>query len=54
MPDDPAMVEYFLELGRKWPTEGFTCPWPEKILMDAKTKAPVDSKWKVARELGID
>jgi 4-hydroxy-3-polyprenylbenzoate decarboxylase len=39
----------------KWPTEAFTRPWPDEILMDAKTKALVDSKWKaLAKELGID
>jgi 4-hydroxy-3-polyprenylbenzoate decarboxylase len=36
---------------RKWPTEGFTRPWPDEILMDAKTKALVDKKWK---DLGIE
>jgi 4-hydroxy-3-polyprenylbenzoate decarboxylase len=36
---------------RKWSSEGFTRPWPDEILMDAKTKALVDKKWK---ELGID
>jgi 4-hydroxy-3-polyprenylbenzoate decarboxylase len=40
---------------RKWASEGFTRPWPDEILMDAKTKALVDSKWKaLARELGIE
>ena len=40
---------------RKWPTEGFTRPWPDEIVMDAKTKTLVDSKWKaLAKELGID
>jgi len=40
---------------RKWTTEGFMRPWPDEILMDEKTKALVDSKWKaLARELGID
>ena len=39
---------------RKWASEGFTRPWPEEIIMDAKTKALVDSKWKaLAKELGI-
>ena len=39
---------------RKWPSEGFTRPWPDEILMDAKTKELVDSKWKaLAKELGI-
>jgi 4-hydroxy-3-polyprenylbenzoate decarboxylase len=36
---------------RKWPSEGFTRPWPDEILMDDKTKAAVDRKWK---ELGIE
>jgi 4-hydroxy-3-polyprenylbenzoate decarboxylase len=44
-----------IDATRKWPTEGFTRPWPDEIVMDAKTKALVDSKWKVlAKELGID
>jgi 4-hydroxy-3-polyprenylbenzoate decarboxylase len=36
---------------RKWSSEGFTRPWPDEILMDEKTKALVDKKWK---ELGIE
>jgi 4-hydroxy-3-polyprenylbenzoate decarboxylase len=36
---------------RKWPAEGFTRPWPDEILMDEKTKAAVDKKWK---DLGIE
>ncbi len=44
-----------IDATRKWPTEGFTRPWPDEIVMDAKTKALVDSKWKVlAKELGIE
>ncbi len=40
---------------RKWASEGFTRPWPDEILMDAKTKALVDSKWKkLAKELGLE
>jgi len=40
---------------RKWPSEGFTRPWPDEIVMDAKTKALVDGKWKtLAKELGIE
>jgi 4-hydroxy-3-polyprenylbenzoate decarboxylase len=39
---------------RKWPSEGFTRPWPDEILMDEKTKARVDSKWQaLAKELGL-
>jgi 4-hydroxy-3-polyprenylbenzoate decarboxylase len=44
-----------IDATRKWPTEGFTRPWPDEIVMDAKTKALVDSKWKaLAKELGIE
>jgi len=44
-----------IDATRKWTTEGFTRPWPDEIVMDAKTKALVDSKWKaLAKELGID
>ena len=31
---------------RKWPTEGFTRPWPEEIRMDEETKARVTKRWK--------
>ena len=40
-----------IDATRKWPSEGFNRPWPDEILMDEKTKALVDKKWK---ELGID
>ncbi|HKS75052.1 MAG TPA: UbiD family decarboxylase [Terriglobales bacterium] len=40
-----------IDATRKWSSEGFARPWPDEILMDAKTKALVDKKWK---ELGID
>jgi 4-hydroxy-3-polyprenylbenzoate decarboxylase len=44
-----------IDATRKWPTEGFTRPWPDEIVMDAKTKVLVDGKWKaLAKELGID
>jgi 4-hydroxy-3-polyprenylbenzoate decarboxylase len=40
---------------RKWTSEGFMRPWPGEIVMDAKTKALVDSKWKaLAKELGME
>jgi 4-hydroxy-3-polyprenylbenzoate decarboxylase len=39
-----------IDATRKWPSEGFTRPWPDEILMDEKTKALVDKKWK---ELGL-
>ena len=35
-----------IDATRKWPTEGFTRPWPDEILMDEKTKSLVDKKWK--------
>jgi 4-hydroxy-3-polyprenylbenzoate decarboxylase len=31
---------------RKWPAEGFTRPWPDEIVMDDRTKAVIDKKWK--------
>jgi 4-hydroxy-3-polyprenylbenzoate decarboxylase len=44
-----------IDATRKWASEGFTRPWPDEIVMDAETKALVDSKWKtLAKELGIE
>ena len=40
-----------IDATRKWSTEGFARPWPDEILMDEKTKALVDKKWK---ELGLE
>jgi 4-hydroxy-3-polyprenylbenzoate decarboxylase len=40
-----------IDATRKWPSEGFNRPWPDEILMDEKTKALVDKKWK---ELGFE
>jgi len=43
-----------IDATRKWSTEGFARPWPDEIVMDAKTRALVDGKWKaLAKELGI-
>ena len=43
-----------IDATRKWASEGFARPWPDEIVMDARTKALVDSKWKaLAQELGI-
>ncbi len=44
-----------IDATRKWSTEGFSRPWPDEILMDAKTRALVDGKWKaLAKQLGIE
>ncbi len=44
-----------IDATRKWASEGFTRPWPDEIVMDSKTKARVDSKWKaLAKELGLE
>ena len=44
-----------MDATRKWPSEGFTRPWPDEILMDEKTKQMVDTKWKaLAKELGLE
>jgi 4-hydroxy-3-polyprenylbenzoate decarboxylase len=40
-----------IDATRKWPSEGFNRPWPDEILMDERTKALVDKKWK---ELGLE
>jgi 4-hydroxy-3-polyprenylbenzoate decarboxylase len=39
-----------IDATRKWSSEGFARPWPDEIMMDDKTKAMVDKKWK---ELGL-
>jgi len=36
---------------RKWPSEGFTRPWPDEITMDAETKRRVSERWK---EFGLE
>jgi len=36
---------------RKWPSEGFSRPWPDEIRMDEKTKAQVTKRW---REFGLE
>ena len=44
-----------IDATRKWSTEGFARPWPDEIVMDAKTRALVDGKWKaLAKELGME
>ena len=44
-----------IDATRKWSTEGFARPWPDEIVMDAKTRGLVDGKWKqLAKELGIE
>ena len=40
-----------IDATRKWPSEGFTRPWPDQITMDEKIKARVTARWK---DLGID
>jgi 4-hydroxy-3-polyprenylbenzoate decarboxylase len=40
-----------IDATRKWSSEGFVRPWPDEILMDEKTKALVDKKWK---DLGLE
>jgi 4-hydroxy-3-polyprenylbenzoate decarboxylase len=34
-----------IDATRKWPTEGFTRPWPDEIRMDDATKRRVDAMW---------
>jgi 4-hydroxy-3-polyprenylbenzoate decarboxylase len=35
-----------IDATRKWPTEGFTRPWPDEIVMDQPTKSKVETLWK--------
>jgi 3-polyprenyl-4-hydroxybenzoate decarboxylase len=35
---------------RKWPSEGFTRPWPDEIKMDPEVKKRIDALWK---QLGL-
>jgi 4-hydroxy-3-polyprenylbenzoate decarboxylase len=43
-----------IDATRKWAAEGFSRPWPDEIVMDAKTRALVDAKWNaLAKELGL-
>jgi 4-hydroxy-3-polyprenylbenzoate decarboxylase len=37
-----------IDATRKWPTEGFTRPWPGVIEMSAEVKKRVDELWKLA------
>jgi 4-hydroxy-3-polyprenylbenzoate decarboxylase len=42
-----------IDATRKWSTEGFLRSWPDEIVMDAKTRAQVEAKWKaIQKELG--
>jgi 4-hydroxy-3-polyprenylbenzoate decarboxylase len=41
-----------IDATRKWPTEGFTRPWPDEIVMDEETKARIEAMWK-SLQLGI-
>jgi 4-hydroxy-3-polyprenylbenzoate decarboxylase len=34
-----------IDATRKWPTEGFTRPWPDEIVMDPEVKKKVDDLW---------
>jgi 4-hydroxy-3-polyprenylbenzoate decarboxylase len=34
-----------IDATRKWPTEGFTRPWPDEIVMDPEVKKKVDNLW---------
>ncbi len=34
-----------IDATRKWPTEGFTRPWPDEIVMDPETRKKIDAIW---------
>jgi 4-hydroxy-3-polyprenylbenzoate decarboxylase len=35
-----------IDATRKWPSEGFSRPWPDEIKMDSTVKARIDQLWK--------
>jgi 4-hydroxy-3-polyprenylbenzoate decarboxylase len=39
-----------IDATRKWPEEGFTRLWPDRIVMDEGTRRRVDARWG---ELGL-
>ena len=42
-----------IDATRKWPTEGFTRPWPDEVTSDRATKEMVDAKWeRLKKEIG--
>ncbi|MGZ4816589.1 MAG: UbiD family decarboxylase [Terriglobales bacterium] len=42
-----------IDATRKWPTEGFTRPWPDEVGSDRATKELVDAKWeRLKKEIG--
>jgi len=42
-----------IDATRKWPTEGFTRPWPDEVISDKATKDLVDAKWEqLKKEIG--
>jgi 4-hydroxy-3-polyprenylbenzoate decarboxylase len=46
----PNFILSGVDATRKWPSEGFTRPWPDEIKMDPETKKKVDALWK---QLGL-
>ena len=38
-----------IDATRKWPSEGFTRPWPDEIVMDPEVKKRVDALWAQLR-----
>jgi 4-hydroxy-3-polyprenylbenzoate decarboxylase len=43
-----------IDATRKWPTEGFSRPWPDEVDSDGATKELVQSKWeRLKKEIGL-
>ena len=40
-----------IDATRKWPEEGFTREWPERMVMSPEVKERVDRMWQ---DLGLD
>ena len=41
----PLGVTIAVYATRKWPSEGFTRPWPDEIKMDAEVRKKIDAMW---------
>lgn len=41
----PNFILSGVDATRKWPSEGFTRPWPDEIKMDPEVKRKIEAMW---------